>query len=125
MNQGSINKKPEVLQTVDYGSATFTNQRVIYTGEKYSREWNFDKLLNAESGPNGVWVRFAVSNRQTVSGLGSSIPNEIMPGVLAAIAYEWFEKGESAASNFALTTVARMRAVAAGGPDDLGLPQAD
>jgi hypothetical protein len=123
VSQGNITKKPEVLQTVDTGSATFTNQRVIYTGEKYTREWNFDKLLNAESGPNGSWVRFAVSNRQTVSGLGVSNYSDIMPGMLAAIAYEWFEKGESAASRFALDTAARIRAIAAGGPDDLGLPE--
>jgi len=123
VSQGNINKKPEVLQTVDTGSATFTNQRVVYTGEKYTREWNFDKLLNADSGPNGAWVKFSVSNRQTVSGLGASNPREIMPGMLAAIAYEWFEKGEAAASRFALETAGRMRAIAAGGPDDLGLPE--
>ncbi len=122
VSQGNITKKPEILQTVDTGSATFTNQRVIYTGEKYTREWNFDKLLNAESGPNGSWVRFAVSNRQTVSGLRVSNYSDILPGMLAAIAYEWFEKGESAASKFAMETAGRIRSIAAGGPDDSELP---
>ncbi len=120
VSQGSINNKPEVLQVVDSGSATFTNQRVIFTGEKYSREWNFSKLLNAESGPNGSWVRFAVSNQQKVSGLRVSNYNDILPGMLAAIAYEWFEKGEPAARQFATDTASRIRAVAAGGPDDSG-----
>lgn len=58
----------ETMTQVDSGTATITNRRVIFQGEKRAQEWPFAHLLGYEH--KGSWTALHVSNRQKVSGIG-------------------------------------------------------
>ena len=49
---------------IDVGTAYVTNQRVVFQGDKQTRECRFDKLIGFQHTPDGATV-FSVSNRQT------------------------------------------------------------
>lgn len=95
--KGQFVKNPETLQTVDRGTATFTNKRLIFAGTKANREWSFDKLIDVSQSSDGDTILLSVSNRQKPSGIVSNNLGELDPGVIVAIALEFNNYGIDAA----------------------------
>jgi hypothetical protein len=67
-NRGSISRNPEELILSDMGRLKVSTERLIFVGEKEAREIDLDKVLDFELGPNGLWVKLAMSNRQKREG---------------------------------------------------------
>jgi hypothetical protein len=85
------NEKPTII---DQGDVSFTTQRVVFQGGKYTREWLFSKLIGITHYSDHPATAIGVSNRQKTSGIA-------YPGVAAeplrlklAVAVAIFE-GES------------------------------
>jgi hypothetical protein len=75
----SVSDSVDEMSEIDTGRATFTNKRVIFVGEKQTREWDFSKLLGWEVASGG-YIMMAVSNRQRMSGVCGSL-NDLMAPV--------------------------------------------
>lgn len=112
--KGQLVRNPEALQQVDQGAATFTNQRVVFTGSSTNREWAFDKMLNVDAGGGGVTVNMAVSNRQKTSGLVCLDFDDITPGFAVAIANDFAIGGLEQAKKRCLDLAAALAMVAEG-----------
>lgn len=95
--QGKSRRNPEVSTPIDIGEVTYTNQRIVFTGDNMVREWDLDKIVNVESGPNGISLEIAVSNREKTSVLEAANYPELTPGIAASIAIAWHGKGKKAA----------------------------
>jgi len=59
----------EAPAAVDKGSATVTDQRVVFHGSRRTREWVFDNLVGYHNDGRVPVTLFNVSNREAVSGL--------------------------------------------------------
>jgi hypothetical protein len=59
----------EAPTVIDTGTATVTDQRVVFQGAKQSREWAFPKLLGYQHFDSPPWTAIQVSNRQKTSGV--------------------------------------------------------
>lgn len=112
--QGSLVKNPEELTVVDTGVATFTSQRIVFAGERQTREWTFAKLINVASGANGDSVTLGASNHAATSQLIQPNVLEIGPGILAGIAKEYHENGASAAVTLAHQYAQQLQTVSKG-----------
>lgn len=108
-HSGQVIKNPEELMEVDKGQAIFTNQRILFIGAKFVRDWDFSKIVSIQPGPNGHDVSIAVSTRERTSGLQA--PNYFVfgPGYPAAYAYTWFKNGEADAKRWATETAGELR----------------
>lgn len=106
---GQITKKAEQLMAVDTGTAIFTNERIIFSGEKLVREWDLDKVVTLEPGPNGFNVKIAVSNQARTSGLQAPDINMFGPGYLAAYAFNYHNDGAALAKKWADDLVEQIR----------------
>ena len=50
----AVSPEPEEeMKDIDEGRATFTNKRVVFAGDKHTREWDFAKLLGWNEGAGG------------------------------------------------------------------------
>lgn len=107
-SQGSFTKNPEELTIVDNGLVVFTTQRIVFTGAKLVRDWEFSKILNLDIGENGSSVRLAVSGNGRTSGFQSG-PLEFGVGLPAGYAHTWFDEGEVAARAWLRRTAKSMR----------------
>lgn len=87
--QGKSTRNPEELTQLDVGEVTFTNQRIVFTGDNMVREWDLDKIVNMQTGDNGVDLELAVSNREKTSVLEALNFPELTPGMAASIAVAW------------------------------------
>jgi hypothetical protein len=58
----------ETPTTIDTGTVTFTDRRIVFLGARYTREWPFAKLVGIEHFSNRPWTAIQVSNRQRTSG---------------------------------------------------------
>jgi hypothetical protein len=114
-HSGEITKNPEQLMVVDEGRAVFTNQRIVFTGAKFVREWDLDKIVDLSPGANGFNVRIAVENRDRTSGLQAKTLFELGPGLLAGYVFTLHGEGEAAAKTWATDMAKRMREGAATG----------
>jgi hypothetical protein len=101
-NRGSFSRNPEELILSDLGRLKVSTERLIYVGEKESREIDLDKVLDFELGPNGLWVKLAMSNRSKREGFQS-----------IGIAKEFADKGLDAAKLYAKNLAADIRATIA------------
>lgn len=108
-NSGRITRDAEESTTIDVGTAIFTNQRVVFSGPKQTREWELSKLLNIDVGENGFVVSISSSNSQRTNALAGAMELGITPGILFSIALESFQEGEEAAKAFALKTAQDFR----------------
>ncbi len=54
---------------IDTGTASITDQRVVFQGAKQTREWAFSKLLGYQHFDSPPWTAIQVSNRQKTSGI--------------------------------------------------------
>lgn len=111
-SQGEITKNPDVLAVVDTGTAVFTTQRIVFTGSKLVRDWEFSKVLNLNVPENAMSIRIAVSNRDRTSGLQVA-PKNFPVGVPAQYAYTWFQEGEAEARKMLKESAVNWRAEAA------------
>ena len=76
-------------------------------------EWEFDKLINFQTGDNGFVADLAVTNRTRVSALAADSATGITPGIMASICIELFKDGEEAARVVAQELIADIRKKAA------------
>jgi len=111
--KGSSQRNPEVSTVLDLGEVTFTNQRIVFAGDNMVREFDLDKVVNMEVGPNGVTLEISVSNRQKTSILEAANFPDITPGIAADIALGWQRGGKKAAMKEAKESADRIRAMIA------------
>ena len=107
-SQGSITKNPEQLTVVDNGLLVYTTERMVFTGAKLVRDWEFSKVLNMDIGENGSTVRISVSGNGRTSGFQTG-GQEFGVGLPAGYAYTWYQEGEEAARKWLKKTAKSMR----------------
>jgi hypothetical protein len=76
--RGHFEQGAEVISPVDVGNVLVTDKRVVFTGERKAREWQFAKLLGLHHDPDAPRTFLPVSNREAVSGIaypGSGAPD--------------------------------------------------
>ena len=67
-SRGTYTPGPDVATAIDTGTVTITNQRVVFRGNKQTREWAFNKLVGwTHDDPHPI-TYLQVSNRQKTSG---------------------------------------------------------
>lgn len=110
---GSITKNPEQLMVVDMGQVIYTNQRILFSGAKFVRDWDLDKIVSMEAGSNGVTVKIAVTNRERTSGLQAPDLFSFGPGYAAAYVLNVKHDGEAAAKTWAKDLAQELRSLAA------------
>lgn len=111
--RGSITRNPEQLMIVDQGQAIFTNQRIVFSGAKFVRDWDLKSTVSLEPGPNGINVKIAVTNRDRTSGLQALDIYGFGPGYAAAYVFNLFQEGEAAAKKWANDLANEIRTIAA------------
>lgn len=67
-SRGHYVQGAESPTVIDTGTVTFTNQRVVFLGNKYTRVWDFSKLLGVEHNTSAKQTAIQVSNREKTSG---------------------------------------------------------
>jgi hypothetical protein len=112
-NRGSISRNPEELILSDMGRLKVSTERLIFVGEKEAREIDLDKVLDFELGPNGLWVKLAMSNRQKREGFQHMQVDQIPIGMAIGIAKEFADKGLDAAKDYAQKLAADIRSTIA------------
>lgn len=112
-NRGSISRNPEELILSDMGRLKVSTERLIFVGEKEAREIDLDKVLDFELGPNGLWVKLAMSNRQKREGFQHMEVDQIPIGMAIGIAKEFADNGLDAAKVYANNLSADIRATIA------------
>jgi hypothetical protein len=106
---GQITKNPEQLMVVDSGTSIYTNQRIVFSGAKFVRDWDLNKVVALEPGPNGFNVKIAVSNQSRTSGLQAPDVYQFGPGYLAAYAFNYYQNGAASAKKWAEDLVVQIR----------------
>jgi hypothetical protein len=112
-NRGSISRNPEELILSDMGRLKVSTERLIFVGEKEAREIDLDKVLDFELGPNGLWVKLAMSNRSKREGFQHMQVDQIPIGMAIGIAKEFADNGLEAAKLYAKNLAADIRATIA------------
>lgn len=111
--RGQIIRNPEELMVSDTGTLKVTSKRLVYVGEKETREIAIAKLLDVELGPNGLWAKLAMSNKTKREGFQHMALDQITVGMAIGIANEWTKSGEATAKKYALSTAAEIRSILA------------
>ena len=111
--RGQIIRNPEQLMVSDKGTLKVTSKRLVYVGEKETREIAIAKLLDVELGPNGLWAKLAMSNKTKREGFQHMALDQITVGMAIGIANEWTNSGEEAAKKYARNTAADIRSILA------------
>jgi hypothetical protein len=85
---GTYVQGDETPTIIDHGNVSFTTQRVVFQGGKYTREWLFSKLVGVMHYADQPWTAIQVSNRQKTSGIvyGGSSPDAVRLRLAVAIA---------------------------------------
>jgi hypothetical protein len=66
---GTYVQGDETPTIIDHGDVSFTTQRAVFQGGKYTREWLFSKLVGVMHYAGQPWTAIQVSNRQKTSGI--------------------------------------------------------
>lgn len=74
-SKGTFVQGPDVPTPIDGGTAFVTNQRVVFRGNKATREWAWAKLVSLDHDDTLPWTSLPVTNRQKTSGLFYDEPN--------------------------------------------------
>ncbi len=112
-SSGQLTKNPEVEQVVDFGSVIFTNERVLFAGTKFTREWAFAKMVNVATSANGASVHMNVIGQSKVSGLSYTNAGELTPGILMSVAQTAAAEGQPVAVRLAQTYAKQFREIKA------------
>jgi hypothetical protein len=67
--RGHYEQGEEKPTIIDQGDASVTTRRVVFQGGKYTREWNFAKLVGITSYTDQPATAIRVSNREKTSGI--------------------------------------------------------
>lgn len=67
-SRGHYVQGAEAPTIIDTGTVTMTSKRVVFTGPRYTREWDFGRLVGVEHFEHQPWTAIQVSNRQKTSG---------------------------------------------------------
>jgi Protein of unknown function (DUF2510) len=90
------NENPTII---DAGDISFTTQRVVFQGSKYSREWLFSKLIGIRHDAAQPWTAIQVSNREKTSGIVyTGIPPDVVRLELAVAVAIFNGEGAEVAS---------------------------
>lgn len=111
--RGSSTRKPEESTLIDVGQVTFTNQRIVFTGDNVVAEFLLDKVVNLETSPNGIQLEISVSNRPKTAVLEAANYPEPTPGMAADLALTWQKDGKKAAQQQAKVLAEKIRAMVA------------
>lgn len=111
--KGGSTKKPEESTLLDVGQVTFTNKRIVFTGDNVVAEFQLDKIVNLETSPNGIQLEISVSNRPKTAVLEAANYPEPTPGMAADLALTWQKDGKKAAQDQAKVLATRIRAMIA------------
>jgi hypothetical protein len=65
---GTYIQGAEEPTVIDQGDISFTTQRVAFQGAKYTREWDYSKLVGVVHDAHKPWTAIQVSNREKTSG---------------------------------------------------------
>ncbi len=69
----------ETPTVIDSGDISFTTQRVVFQGRRYTREWLFSKLIGITHDATQAWTAIQVSNREKTSGIVyTGIPPDVV-----------------------------------------------
>ena len=69
----------ETPTIIDSGDISFTTQRVVFQGRRYTREWLFSKLIGITHDATQAWTAIQVSNREKTSGIVyTGIPPDVV-----------------------------------------------
>ena len=66
---GTFVQGDETPALIDTGDVSFTTQRVVFQGGKYTREWLYSKLIGIMHYADHPWTAIQVENRQKTSGI--------------------------------------------------------
>jgi hypothetical protein len=66
---GTFIQGAESPTVIDTGNATVTTQRIVFQGEKYTREWDYSKLIGVVHYTDRPATAIQVSNREKTSGI--------------------------------------------------------
>jgi hypothetical protein len=108
-SQGQIKRNPDVLTVVDIGTVKVTSERILFIGERESRVFELDKVLDYELGPNGLWVKIAMSNKSKREGFQHMALDQITLGMAFGVANAWSNDGEAAALKYARDAAVQIR----------------
>lgn len=111
--KGSSTRKPEESTLLDVGHVTFTNKRIVFTGDNVVAEFQLDKIVNLETSPNGIQLEIAVSNRPKTAVLEAANYPELTPGMAADLALTWQKSGKQEALAQAKVLAGRIRSMVA------------
>ena len=101
---------PDESKTIDVGTAVFSNQRVVFFGANYTREWELSKLLGLDVSDDGYLAVAAVSGRQKTSALAGDCLGMITPGFAFALAAALYQEGDKQAQELAADTARKIEA---------------
>jgi hypothetical protein len=86
---GTFVQGAETPTVIDTGSVSITTQRVVFQGGKYTREWDFSKLIGVIHYSDHPATAIQVSNREKTSGIvyaGVDSPEPLRLAMTVAIA---------------------------------------
>jgi len=66
---GTYIQGAETPTVIDTGNATVTTQRIVFQGSKYTREWDYSKLVGVVHYSDKPATAIQVSNREKTSGI--------------------------------------------------------
>jgi hypothetical protein len=94
--RGTYVPGPDVPTPIDGGDALISNQRVVFIGQKATREWAYSKLVGVIHDDEDPWTALQVTNRQKVSGIlyGWEIADEVRWRLTLALASYLDERGQ-------------------------------
>jgi len=97
-SRGTYIQGEEAPTVIDSGVVSVTTQRVVFQGPKYTREWDFSKLLGVMHYSDRPASALQVSNRQKTSGLvyQGEIPEVVRLSLAVAVAIYDGEAAEAA-----------------------------
>jgi len=97
---GGSTTRPEQLTLIDTGRVAFSNRRVVFVGQKHSREWKLADVLDLDISNSGFQVGVYSRGRDKVSTLSISDITGMTPGIAFSVAETVFKEGEAAASSY-------------------------
>ncbi len=97
---GGSTKRPEQLTLIDTGRVAFSDRRVVFVGQKHSREWKLADVLDLDISNSGFQVGVYSRGRDNVSTLSISDITGMTPGIAFSVAETLFKEGEAAASSY-------------------------
>jgi hypothetical protein len=100
-SKGSLVRNPEKLICVDSGTLKITSKRILFIGNRETREIKLENLMDVELGPNGIWAKLSMNNKQKPESFQHLELDQLPLGIAIGIANAWTNEGESGARDYA------------------------